>query len=303
MKVEIIPASKHLIVKRNLCKKVAAYCRVSTDQEIQLHSLETQQEYYENLIKAKTGWQFVGIYTDTASGLNNKKMLGFQELMQDCRNGKIDLILIKSISRLGRNTLQFLNSCDELKTLNVEVFFEVEKIYASDLNATLLMTVYESMFQHESEEKSFNTRWGIRVGFANGSSKFANAECYGYRKNSNGKLEIYEPEAEIVRSIYKWRDQGVSLRGISKKLSELGIKSPRGKDIWGIETIRLILNNEKYRGNVLLQKTFVDELFTKKRRPNKGEYPQYLIENHHEAIVQAIADKPKSSRKIAENEL
>ena len=207
MKVEIIPASKHLIVKRNLCKKVAAYCRVSTDQEIQLHSLETQQEYYENLIKAKTGWQFVGIYTDTASGLNNKKMLGFQDLMDDCRNGKIDLILIKSISRLGRNTLQFLNSCDELKTLNVEVFFEVEKIYASDLNTTLLMTVYESMFQHESEEKSFNTRWGIRVGFANGSSKFANAECYGYRKNSNGKLEIYEPEAEIVRSIYKWRDQ------------------------------------------------------------------------------------------------
>lgn len=286
MKVEIIPASKHLIVKRNLCKKVAAYCRVSTDQEIQLHSLEIQQEYYENLIKAKTGWQFVGIYTDTASGLNNKKMLGFQDLMNDCRNGKIDLILIKSISRLGRNTLQFLNSCDELKTLNVEVFFEVEKIYASDLNATLLMTVYESMFQHESEEKSFNTRWGIRVGFANGSSKFANAECYGYRKNCNGELEVYEPEAEIIRNIYNWHDQGVSLRGISKKLSELRIKSPRGKDIWGIETIRLILNNEKYRGNVLLQKTFVAEIFSKKRRPNQGEYPQYLLENHHEAIIE-----------------
>ena len=302
MKVEIIPASKHLIVKRNLYKRVAAYCRVSTDQEIQLHSLETQQEYYENLIKMKPEWQFVGIYADTASGLNNKKMLGFQDLMDDCRNGKIDLILIKSISRLGRNTLQFLNSCDELKTLNVEVFFEVEKIYASDLNATLLMTVYESMFQHESEEKSFNTRWGIRVGFANGSSKFASAECYGYRKNSNGKLEIYEPEAEIVRSIYKWRNQGVSLRGISQKLSELGIKSPRGKDIWGIETIRLILNNEKYRGDVLLQKTYVDELFTKKRRPNKGEYPQYLLENHHEAIVHTTADEPKTSQKTAEND-
>ena len=104
MSVEVIPANKHLIVKRNLCKRVAAYCRVSTDQEIQLHSLETQREYYENLIKAKTGWQFVGIYADTASGLNNKKMLGFQDLMDDCRNGKIDLILIKSISRLGRNT-------------------------------------------------------------------------------------------------------------------------------------------------------------------------------------------------------
>lgn len=286
MKVEIIPANRQLILKQNLYKRVAAYCRVSTDQEIQLRSLETQQEYYENLIKAKTGWQFVGIYADTASGLNNKKMLGFQDLMNDCRDGKIDLILIKSISRLGRNTLQFLNSCDELKALNVEVFFEVEKIYASDLNATLLMTVYESMFQHESEEKSFNTRWGIRVGFANGSSKFASAVCYGYRKNSNGELEIYEPEAEIIRSIYIWRGQGVSLRGISQKLSELGIKSPRGKDIWGIETIRLILNNEKYRGDVLLQKTYVDELFTKKRRPNKGEYPQYLIENHHKAIIE-----------------
>lgn len=285
MKVEIIPANTHNLFKRQLIKKVAAYCRISTDQEIQLRSLETQQEYYENLIKSKPGWQFVGIYADTASGLNNKKMLGFQELMQDCRNGKIDLILIKSISRLGRNTVQFLNSCDELKTLNVEVFFEVENIYISDLNATVLMTVQESMFQHESEEKSYNTRWGIRARFAEGTSKFADAECYGYRKNSNGKLEIYEPEAEVIRNIYSWREQGVSLRGISKKLSELGVKSPRGKDTWGIETIRLILNNEKYHGDVLLQKTFVAELFSKKRCPNKGEYPQYLIENHHEAII------------------
>lgn len=265
---------------------MAAYCRVSTDQEIQLHSLETQQDYYENLIKSKPGWQFVGIYADTASGLNNKKMLGFQELMQDCRNGKIDLILVKSISRLGRNTVQFLNSCDELKALNVEVFFEVEKIYISDLNATVLMTVQESMFQHESEEKSYNTRWGIRAGFAEGTSKFADAECYGYRKNGDGKLEIYEPEAKIIRNIYNWREQGVTLRGISHRLSELGIKSPRGKNIWGIETIRLILNNEKYNGDVLLQKTFVAELFSKKRCLNKGEYPQYLIENHHDAIIE-----------------
>ena len=124
MKVEIIPANRHFELKRRLYKKVAAYCRVSTDQEIQLRSLETQQEYYENLIKSKPGWQFVGIYADTASGLNNKKMLGFQDLMQDCRNGKIDLILIKSISRLGRNTVQFLKSCDELKALNVEVFLD-----------------------------------------------------------------------------------------------------------------------------------------------------------------------------------
>lgn len=293
IKVETIPANKYVLLKRQLIKKVAAYCRVSTDQEIQLRSLETQQEYYENLIKSKPGWEFVGIYADTASGLNNKKMLGFQDLMQDCRNGKIDLILIKSISRLGRNTVQFLNSCDELKALNVDVFFEVENIYISDLSATVLMTVQESMFQHESEEKSYNTRWGIRARFAEGTSKFANAECYGYRKNCNGELEVYEPEAEIIRNIYNWHDQGVSLRGISQKLSELGIKSPRGKDSWGIETIRLILNNEKYRGNVLLQKTFVDELFTKKRRPNEGEYPQYLIENHHEAIVQTIADELK----------
>lgn len=285
MKVEIIPANKHFELKRRLYKKVAAYCRVSTDQEIQLRSLETQQEYYENLIKSKPGWQFVGIYTDTASGLNNKKMLGFQELMQDCRNGKIDLILIKSISRLGRNTVQFLKSCDELKALNVEAFFEVENIYISNLSATVLMTVLESMFQHESEEKSYNTRWGIRARFADGSSKFADAVCYGYRKNNNGKLEIYEPEAEVIRNIFMWREQGVTLRGISKKLSELGIKSPRGNDNWGIETIRLILNNEKYHGDVLLQKTFVDELFTAKRRPNKGEYSQYLIENHHEAII------------------
>lgn len=285
MDVKIIPAKKQFELKRSLYKNVAAYCRVSTDQEIQLRSLETQQEYYETLIKSKPGWRFVGIYADTASGLNNKKLCGFQRMMEDCRNGKIDLILIKSISRLGRNTVQFLLSCNELKLLNIDVFFEVENIYISDLTATLLMTIYESMFQNESEEKSFNTRWGIHVRFADGSTKFADAECYGYRKNSSGKLEIYEPEAEVIRNIYKWREQGVTLRGISRKLAEIGIKSPRGKDTWGIETIRLILNNEKYRGDVLLQKTYVADLFTAKRRPNKGEHPQYLIENHHEAIL------------------
>jgi DNA invertase Pin-like site-specific DNA recombinase len=266
-------------------RKVAAYCRVSTQQEIQHHSLEAQREYYEKRITGNSGWEFVGIYTDQASGRNNLKMHDFQRMMEDCRAGKIDLIITKSISRLGRNTLQFLNACEELKSLNVDVLFEVEKLYLHNPKAVRLLTIYASVYQNESEVKSAYTRWGIRTRYANGTSATANLPCYGYRRDVNGELVIEPAEAVVVRMIYDLRNQGLSLREIAHELKERTIPAPSGKATWGVETVRRILQNEKYKGHVLLQKTYVSNFFTGKRATNNGELPKYLLEGHHEAII------------------
>lgn len=267
-------------------KKVAAYCRVSTQQEIQHHSLEAQQVYYEQLITRNPVWEFAGIYADEASGRHNVKMRDFQRMVADCRAGMIDLILVKSISRLGRNTLQFLQVCDELKQLGVDVYFEVEKIYLHNPKAVRLLTIYASLYQNESEMKSANTRWGIRTRFANGTSAVANTPCFGYCRNKNGELELIPDEAAVVRLIYDYHRQGMSLRRIAGELCSRGILSPKGKPEWSIETIRRILQNEKYYGHVLLQKTYVSDYFTGKRSINNGELPRYLIENHHEPILE-----------------
>lgn len=266
-------------------KKVAAYCRVSTLQEIQHHSLVAQQQYYDRLIHGHPEWIFAGIYTDQSSGRNNMKMRAFQQMMEDCRQGKIDLILVKSISRLGRNTVQLLQTYTELKPLGVDVYFEVEQLSIHDPKAVLMLTIYAGLYQNESESKSFSVRWGLRTRFADGTSGMANRPCYGYRQEAGTLVPIPE-EAAIVRLIYKWRGQGMSLRIISSTLADMGIKSPRGNQVWSIETIRKILHNEKYYGNVLLQKTYVSDFFTGKQSINKGELDRFLLEFHHEAIIQ-----------------
>ena len=267
-------------------KRVAAYCRVSTMQEIQHHSLEAQRDDYEKLIASRPHWIFVGVYTDQVSGRHNLKMRDFQRMLEDCRNRKIDLILVKSISRMGRNTVQFLQACTELNDLGVDVYFEVEKLHINDPQAVRLLTIYASLYQNESESKSALITWGIRVRFANGSSGFANRPCYGYRRNIEGLLEIVPEEAEIVRWIFRWHREGRPLRCISKALADMGIKSPRGHSQWSIETIRKILSNEKYYGNVLLQKTYISNYFTGRQSVNNGELDRYVIINHHQPIVE-----------------
>lgn len=282
MKIIVKPATTiPQIIK---LQKVAAYCRVSTLQEIQHHSLVAQQQYYEQMIRSRSDWIFVGVYADQASGRNNLKMRAFQQMIEDCRKGKIDLIIVKSISRMGRNTVQFLQLCKELKSLDVDVFFEVEKLHLHDPKTELILSIYASLYQNESESKSFAVRWGIRARFAGGTSGFINRPCYGYRQEADTLVPVPE-EAEIVRLIYKWHKQGKSLRKIASALADMGVRSPRNKPTWSIETIRKILNNEKYYGNVLLQKTYVSNYFTGKQSPNCGEYAKYLIEEHHPAII------------------
>lgn len=283
MRVTVRPAVKFPDMIRP--KRVAAYCRVSTEQEIQYHSLEIQKKYFTDEIAEKVNWIFVGVYADQASGRHNKKMKNFLRMMRDCRDGKIDLILVKSVSRLGRNTVQFLQACGELNRLRVDVFFEVERLHINDPDAIRLLTIYASLFQNESEDKSAAIRWSFRVRFHDGSSGFADRVCYGYTQGENGNLIPDPARAEIVRAIFTWRNDGLSLRAITAQLKEHGIPSPRGNPVWHIETVRKILNNEKYYGNVLLQKTYVSDYFTGKQSPNNGELDQYLIEGHHEGIV------------------
>lgn len=251
-------------------KKVAAYCRVSTKQEIQERSLELQKAYFHESIPKKPDWIFAGVYADEASGRHNKKMKEFQGMMKDCRDGKIDLILVKSISRLGRNTAQLLYSCSELNRLGIDVYFEVEKLHINDPDAIRLLTIYACLFQNESQEKSHNIRWSFKARFIEGSSGFADRVCYGYTHDENGKLIPDPARAEIVRAIFAWHRDGLSLRTITAELKKHGIPSPRGNPVWHIETIRKILNNEKYYGDVLLQKTYVSDYFTGKQSPNNG---------------------------------
>ena len=283
--VEVITKYTVLPLKR-LCKNVAVYCRVSTLQEIQHNSLEAQRSYYTKYIASHPGWVLVDIYADQASGRNNKKMEEFQRMMADCRAGKMDLILVKSISRMGRNTVDLLEACSELKCLGVEVYFEVEKLYASDPKAIRMLTIFASVYQNESETKSFAIAWGHRVKFADGSSKMANRICYGYGHNEAGELTPIPEKATVVCMLYDWHRQGWSLRRMSAELQTLNIPSPRGKPQWGIESIRKILQNEKYYGEVLLQKTYVVDFFTGRQAGNQGEFAQYLLCDHHEAIIQ-----------------
>ena len=283
MKIYHIPTYK--FDKSSGILRVAAYCRVSTKYEEQEPSYQFQQEYYYQYITSHPNWVFVGIYADQASGRCNKRMIEFQRLMEDCRAKKIDLILVKSISRMGRNALEFLQSLNGIKEMGVDVFFEVEKLHLRDPNAMLMLTLYASLAQNESENMSMNIAWGIRQRFVDGTSKFMSRPCYGYTKDNHGNLVIDEGKAKIVREIFEWHEEGCSLREISRRLHQVGIVSPSGKEHWGAETLRKILNNEKYYGNVLLQKTYVVNFFTGKQSKNQGQLNRYFIENCHDAII------------------
>ena len=212
-------------------------------------------------------------------------MRDFQKMLEDCRAGKINLILVKSISRLGRNTVEFLQSVGFFNSNKIEVYFEVEKLYCSDPKAVKMLTIFASLYQQESETKSFNIRWGHHAHFADGSSLMYNRPCYGYKQNENGLLEIDPEQAAVVIRIFVYRSAGASLREIAKVLETDGIPAPRGGTTWSIETIRKILKNEKYTGTVVLGKTYVSDYFKGKQSQNKGESEMYVLKEHHEAII------------------
>lgn len=267
-------------------KRVAAYARVSTDQDEQLSSYEAQVEFYTRYIYGNPEWEFVAVYTDEGiSGTNTKKRDGFNRMVADALSGKIDLILTKSISRFARNTVDTLTTIRQLKAEGIEVYFEKENIYTLDSKGEIMLTIMSSLAQEESRSISENVTWGKRRSMEEGKVSFACKHFLGYEKDSDGQPRIVEEEAEIIRSIYKMFLDGKTARTIADSLTGRGIPTPAGKKVWSVSTIMSILQNEKYKGDALLQKTYTADFLTKKVRKNKGELPQYYIENSHPAII------------------
>lgn len=288
--VKIIPATKALhtgaSLERKAKRRVAGYARVSTDSDEQLTSYEAQVDYYTNYISRNPDWQFVEVYTDEGiSATNTRKRDGFNRMIADALEGRIDLIVTKSVSRFARNTVDSLVTIRKLKEHGVEVFFEKENIMTFDGKGELLLTIMSSLAQEESRSISDNVTWGQRKRFADGKVNMPFSSFLGYRKGDNGLPEIDPDEAETVRLIYRLFMDGLTINGISKRLTDMGIPSPRGYERWWDRTVESILTNERYKGDALLQKHFTVDFLTKKQKKNEGEVPQYYVENSHPAII------------------
>ena len=266
--------------------RVAAYCRISTNHEEQESSLETQISYYGKLIAGHEDWELVKIYAERASGTQLKKRPEFMQMIKACKQGKIDLILTKSISRFGRNMLDTLRTLYELFNLGVKIYFEKENLNNFDKEMRTMMGIYAGFAQEESKNMSDNIKWGIRERMREGKLCLNWTRFLGYDKDENGRLVVVESEAVIVRIIFELYLKGFGVRRIKKFLEENGIKTVTGKDVWSTSTIDRILSNEKYVGDVLMQKSFTEDFLTGKRSKNEGELSMYFIENDHEAIIE-----------------
>ena len=267
-------------------KRVAAYCRVSTEEEEQQGSFEIQKLYYTEKINSTPEWEVAGIYADDGiSGVHTKKRDGFNQMIQDCKKHRIDLILTKSISRFARNTLDSIQYVRMLKQMGIAVVFEKENINTATMNSEMILTVLSAFAQAESESISQNVARGKRMGYKHGKFSFPYGRIIGYRKGADGKPEIIPEQAEIIRLIFNSYLQGDSLQSIKAKLETAGALTARGNTAWSPQSIQRILQNEKYCGDVLMQKTFRQDFINRKAIKNTGQLPMYLIENHHEGIV------------------
>ena len=261
--------------------RVAAYCRVSSDLDDQLDSLENQKEHYEALIRSKQGWTSAGIFVDEGvSGTGKVRRPGFESLLDACRAGTVDCVLTKSISRFARNTTACLEAVRELSSLGVNILFEEEDIDTSRMESELLLSLLSAVAAAESASISDNLKWGIRKRFQDGTYKISCAP-YGYRAQ-NGKLSVEPGEAETVRKIYSAFLSGKSLSAICRELDEESIP-PRKGEKWSVRTVQDILLNPAYIGTAVFQKGFTDDSFH--RHKNRGQLPQYEILKHHEPIV------------------
>ena len=283
-------------IARRRC--VAAYARVSTDDEEQLTSYEAQVDYYTRHIKERDDWSFVEVYTDEGiSATSTKKRDGFKRMVQDALDGKIDLILTKSVSRFARNTVDTLTTVRQLKERGIEVYFEKENIYTLDAKGELLITIMSSLAQEESRSISENVAWGKRAKAASGRVYLPYKHFLGYEKGPDGIPSIMEGEAEVVRLIYRLFLEGRTPSGIARHLEQMDIRSPGGKTRWQHGTIVSILTNEKYKGDAILQKTFCTDFLTKKMKRNEGELPQYYVKGSHPAIVWVLCRETVDHRR------
>lgn len=288
-KVTMIPSTINRRGKKREKKdilNVAAYCRVSTSQEEQENSYESQVAYYTKLITETPEWNLVAIYADDGiSGTDMKKRDNFNLMMERClrKEQDIDLILTKSISRFARNTVDCLSCIRRLKERNIAIYFEKEHINTLEATGELLITILSSQAQEESRNISENVKWGLKRKYENGEVLIK--RTFGYKKGIDKRLHIIPEEAEIVRMIYKKYLEGQSLNGIADLLTKMKVRTIRGNSRWNGSSIRVILTNEKYIGDAIAQKTFTVDYLLKDRRKNKGELPQYYVQNLHEPII------------------
>ena len=267
-------------------RRVAGYARVSTDSDEQETSYEAQVDYYTRFILSRSDWEFVRIYTDDGiSATNTKRREGFKEMIADALDGRIDLIVTKSVSRFARNTVDSLSTIRKLKAKGIECYFEKENIWTFDGKGELLITIMSSLAQEESRSISENVTWGQRKRFSDGKVTMPYKHFLGYKKGEDGLPVIVEEEAQVVRFIYRLFLEGKTQQAIGKQLESMGIPSPAGKEKWSKTTISSILTNEKYKGDALLQKSFTVDFLEKKMKVNEGEVPQYYVEGSHPAII------------------
>lgn len=288
--ITVIPARKRVgntvTAEAKPKLKVAAYCRVSTDSDEQASSYEVQVEHYTQFIQKNSGWELAGIFADDGiSGCNTKKRSKFNRMIEECMAGKIDMIITKSISRFARNTLDCLKYIRELKEKNIPVFFEKENINTMDSKGEVLLTIMASLAQQESQSLSQNIKLGLQYRYQNGEVQVNHNRFLGYTKDEEGHLIIEPAEAEVVKRIYREYLEGGSLLQIARGLEADGILTAAGKAKWRPETLKKILQNEKYIGDALLQKTYTVDFLSKKRVKNNGIVPQYYVENSHEPII------------------
>ena len=285
--VEVIPATWNPTDEssREIRKlRVAAYCRVSTELEQQQSSYDIQIEYYTRHIMQNPNWIFAGVFADDGrSATNTFRRDDFNQLMDQCLKGKVDMVITKSISRFARNTVDCISWVRKLKEKNVAVYFEKENLNTLDDSTEMILTILSSQAQEESRAISTNVKWGYARKFEKGES--TRQRSYGFRKAPTGEMCIVEEEAAVIRNMALWFLDGDSLERIKHRLEDAGIETTTGKKTWSTGTIYNILINEKIMGDVLLQKTFTADYLTKRRVKNSGQQKQYYVKNHHEAII------------------
>lgn len=275
MTIEPLPKLERLI-------KVAAYARVSSGKDAMLHSLAAQITYYQKLITTHKGWEFAGVYADEALTGTKDNRQEFQRLINDCKDGKIDMVIVKAISRFARNTVTLLETVRMLKSINVDVYFEEQNLHSISSEGEMVLTFLASFAQEESRSVSENMKWRIKKDFEQGIIWGSNNQL-GY-KLVNRKLVLVPEEAVVVKRIFDLYLDGYGFQAIANMLNAEGQKSLNGNR-WSKSAIEQIINNYNYTGDLLLQKTFRENHLTKRRKSNKGERNQYLVENDHEPII------------------
>lgn len=277
MKITEIPAKP----KEQKQVRVAAYARVSADKDAAFHSLEAQTEYYQNYIKVHPNWTLIGIYSDNGISGTTINRPEFQRMLEDCRAGKINLVVTKSVTRFARNTVILLETIRELKALGIDCFFEKEQMHSISPDGELLLTLLAMYAEEEARSASENQLWRIRKKFEKGEPTYCRP--YGYIM-VDGKLQIVPEEASVVRQIFESYLAGDGYGSIAKKLSHQGVPALFGKR-WRASSVYNILRNEKYTGDMMLQKYYTPDFRTKREYVNRGKLRQYYVADSHEAII------------------